>query len=391
MPFYSKDTGNSLPLYGRSIAVYLPNLAGGGAERLHLNLAPYFLAAGMQVTFVLDQKKGSLVEAVPAGIGVHVLGASRQIAALPLLRRYLAQHRPDILLSNIEQANIVALWARRLANVKTRVIVTQHNAFSRQVRRRGLQWRALPVLYRIFLNWTDAIVTVSQGVGDELIRLAGANPAKVTTIHNGVVADDFAARASGRKERHNTATIVAVGRLVEQKDYPTLLRAFARVRRRAKLLILGEGPEDEALRAAAVRLGIAERLEMPGFVADPMPAMAAADVCVLSSKFEGFGNVLAEALACGTSCVSTDCPYGPSEILGKGEFGHLVPVGDVTALAAAIEAAIDTPFDPESLKQWAMQFSVSRCAAKYLDLFTRTLGIERLAKPSLEPLGSISQ
>ena len=365
-------------LAGRSLVLYLPDLSGGGTERLLVGLAPAFLEAGLTVTFLLDRQRGMLLETVPDGVGIVELGAHRQIAAIPRLVRYLRKAEPDLLLTSMEHASVVAVGAQALAGVRTRIVVSQHNALSKQAAQRGVKYAILPSLFRLALPRAAAIVAVSEGVADDLAERARLPRRKVEVIYNGAIRPDFD-RVLGQPldvEWPETGPVVlAVGRLVPQKDHATLLRAVALLAqtRSIQLVILGEGPLRADLEALSHELGIAERVRLPGFAPNPLPAMSRADVVALSSKFEGFGLVLAESLACGTPVVSTDCPYGPAEILGNGEFGTLVPVGEPAALAAALEATLDTPHDRAALTAQGRSFSVERCAASYLELFERIL------------------
>jgi glycosyltransferase involved in cell wall biosynthesis len=356
------------------IAIYLPDLSGGGAERLHVQLVSVFRDHGLAPRFLLDRRAGVLLDVVPPGCPVDSLDASRQISALPRLIRYLRTHRPDVLIANMEHMNVMAVLARRLARVPTRIIVTQHNAFSEQVKRPSWKWRMLPALYRAIVPRADAIVAVSAGVADDLAQQAGLDRNNIRVIHNGVVNDDFDVRA-GEEPDHpwfaeGAPVIVGMGRMVAQKDFATLIRAFAMIAPagKARLILLGDGPQREELTALIGTLGIDDRVSLPGFVANPLPWLRRASLFVLSSRFEGFGNVLAEALACGTPVVSTDCPYGPSEILDGGRFGGLVPVGDVEAMAGGIAAALGERPDRKRLRERGLSFSIRRCASDYEDV-----------------------
>ena len=204
---------------------------------------------------------------------------------------------------------------------------------------------------------------------------------RVTTIHNPV--DVQAVKEKSRAPLSHPwlgpgspPVILGAGKLKTQKDFATLLRAFARVRaaRPAHMIVLGEGEERRKLEKLARKLGIAAHTVLPGFVDNPFAWMARASVFVLSSAWEGFSNVLVEALACGCSVVSTDCPSGPAEILDAGAYGTLVPVGDDRALADAILAAMRSPRDPERLRSRAAAFSVDAAAGRYLEVLLSLCG-----------------
>lgn len=362
-------------LKGRSLAIYMPDLSGGGLERLQLDLTPLFIAAGLEVTFLLGTARGALLTQVPAEARVVPLNAARQLRALLPIVRYLRRARPAILVVHTEHAAIICLWARVIARSSTRVIVCQHNTASAQSQRARWQFRILLVLFRLFLGWADRIVAVSAGVADDLVASCGVARERIAVIYNGVVGSDFARKCAAPAAHPwfgaGVPVIVAAGRLVEQKDFATLITAFAAVARErdVRLVLLGEGPLRASLTELAHSLGIAERIDMPGFHANPLPYLREAALVVLSSRFEGFGMVLAEALACGTPVVSTDCPHGPAEILDHGRYGRLAPVGDPAALAQAILATLNAPPLRETLASRGQTFSIRASAAHYLDLF----------------------
>lgn len=365
-----------------AIAIYLPDLSGGGAEKLQINLAQYFLAEGHKVEFVLDRAEGALLPAVPSGASVVGLGSRRVLQSLPRLARYLRQNKPDILLANLNHNNLIALWAGAVARTGTKIIVCQHSVLSGETIRLGGKHRFVPFLYRLFLPWADAVVAVSRGMAGDMAALTKFPLRKITVIYNGVVTTDFDVKAAMPvvhpwfgDPANDIPVFVAVGRLVEQKDFPCLLRGLAKViaHRPARLIILGEGPLRPELTELAARLGIAQSVELAGYHSNPLPFMRKADGVVLSSLYEGFAIVLAEALACGTRVVSTDCPEGPAEILENGVYGDLVPVGDPAALAEAMMRCLQTPRDAAKLRQRGRDFSVAACGHTYLELFRRVL------------------
>jgi glycosyltransferase involved in cell wall biosynthesis len=238
-----------------------------------------------------------------------------------------------------------------------------------------LRDRVLPRMVRATYPSAEAIVAVSEGVARALSEVVRLPAERITVIHNPTIGPDVADRCAAPVahpwfEPETAPVIVAVGRLTEQKDFATLLGAFAllRARRDARLLILGEGEERPALTALATQLGIAGDVAMPGFVPDPYPYLARAALFVLSSAWEGLPNSLIEALAAGCPVASTDCPSGPREILAGGRYGALVPVRDPRALAAAMLAALVAPVDRSSLRARAADFSVDRIAEQYLEV-----------------------
>lgn len=358
------------------ISVLVPDLRPGGAERVSVNLANAFVRAGFSVTIVLMRNQGLLRADLDPEIRILDLGATRPRYVLIPLIRLLRKERPAAVVANMWPLTVLAVLARRLARIRCRLMVVEHTTWS--VARLTQRWQTrlmIKAAMRIFLPGADAVVAVSKGAAADLERFAGLPKGVVQTIYNPVVTnqvltplvlDDYAPGwcADGY------ARVLAVGTLKPVKDFPTLLRAFARLRESvpAKLLILGEGDERKRLEALADSLGIADSIEMPGFVADTRPFYSAADLFVLSSEAEGFGNVIVESLEQGVAVVSTDCPSGPREILDDGKYGTLVPIGDVDVLAEAMEDALGRDHDVQGLKRRAQDFSVEKAADAYLDL-----------------------
>jgi glycosyltransferase involved in cell wall biosynthesis len=257
------------------------------------------------------------------------------------------------------------------------LVISEHINLSQSVQaafnRRKWRYRFLPPLLARTYPWAEAIIAVSTGVADDLSTLAEIPRERILTIYNPVVTPDLEEKSRALCDHPwfapgSPPVLLAVGRFTGQKDLPTLLRAFARVRRMrpVRLLLLGEGEERTKLEALVRELGVAADVALPGFVLNPFPYMARAAVLVLSSLHEGLAMVVIEALACGCPVVSTDCPSGPAEILEGGRYGALVPVGDVEAMAKAIHAALDGTHDPELLKTRAAEFSLERAAERYL-------------------------
>ncbi len=392
---------------------YLSGFDAGGTEKVTLLNANALADRGCKIDLLVCNADGPLVNQVSTNVNITCLTAaplwqarsyaiaadptgfgrllrpvllpkkpSRTLPYLPALARFLQRNVPAVLLSAMAPLNIETLLARRLANVPTRVVISEHSNLSHDIASaRPKDWRRknLAALLRRTYLWANAIVTVSNGVGDDLAAYAGIPRERITTIYNPVVTSELFEKAREVLdhpwfEPGAPPVVLGVGRLARQKDFPTLLQAFARLRteRQVRLMILGQAnnhrttAERQAeLMALAAKLGIADDVALPGFVHNPYAYMAHAAVFVLSSRFEGLPTVLIEALACGLPVVSTDCPNGPAEILDNGKYGSLVPVGDDVALAKAIGATLDASPDRNQLRTRALLFTVNRAVEKY--------------------------
>jgi glycosyltransferase involved in cell wall biosynthesis len=337
----------------KHIAIFLPALWGGGAERVMLDLGEGLSTKGFFVDLVLAQAEGACLSEIPASLRMVELNARhrtglRTLASLPALVRYLRREHPDVLLTGLH-ANIVALWARRIASFPLKVVITEHNTFSQQNQLLPAWYGRLMVhLIRRFYPWADGIVAVSEGAADDLAKIAKIPRHRIHAIYNPIITPRLRAKVRENLEHSwfepgQPPVVLAIGRLTTQKDFGILIQAFSRIRRMrsAKLLILGEGEKRPELEALVRQLNLEQDVSMPGFIPNPYPFMARASLFVLSSRWEGLPTVLVEALYCGVPIVATDCPSGPREILREGQYGRLVPVGDVDALARSIDASLD--------------------------------------------------
>jgi glycosyltransferase involved in cell wall biosynthesis len=345
-----------------------------------VNLASGLEAQGQQVEFVLVRAEGQFLADVPVGVTIIDLEARRAIFALPALIRYLRTQHPDVLLTALDNASVIAVLAKYLSHVTTQVVVSVHAPLS------WTHGRANSIFGKIFkwlIQWSypraSAVVAVSEGVRHDLVRNFGLDRHKVHTIYNPIIDTRLQEMGSQVPDHRwfgpqQVPVILAVGRLSVEKDYPTLIRAFYLVRqqRPARLLILGEGDEKARLQALVSELGLAQDVELVGFTANPYAFMKQVSCYALPSTFEGFGNVLVEALAMGCRVVSTNCPGGPAEILNGGEFGHMVPVGDSAAMATALLETLEDDHRPSSsppLMAHLQKFEVQNVAGKYAALF----------------------
>ncbi len=367
------------------LAILISFSGAGGVERMVLNLVEEFVHRGYRVDLLLIRAEGEHLRELPEGVNVVRLGVQHTLASVRPLARWLREHRPPVLLVAKDRAGRAALWARRLSGVDTRIAIRLGTNLSAALAGRG--WlkritRTLPM--RWSYRMAERVIAVSRGVAEDTARVTGLPPERISVAHNPVITPRLLALAEEPVEHPwlgdpEAPVILGAGRLTRQKDFPTLIRAFAQARatRPCRLIILGDGGQRNELLALAAELGVAGDLDLPGFAANPYAWMRAADLFVLSSRWEGSPNVLTEAMACGTPVVSTDCPSGPRETLQDGRFGPLVPMGDAAALGQAILDTLAHPPGGEVMRAAVADFAVARSADEYLDI----LGLPRASKP----------
>lgn len=359
------------------ISIMLPDLRGGGAERVAVNLANGFVRRGYLVDMVLLSAHGEFLSDLHPGVNVVELSVDRARWAIFPLIKYMRQARPTAVLACMWPLTILALLARILARANTRLVVAEHTTWSRSelLNRPTVGWQIRKSMHWLFPK-AEGVVAVSKGAAEDLAQFARLDSKRITTIYNPVVGPaSFPANepllplgwwvGSHRK-------LLAVGTLKLIKDYETLLNALSLLRQRVdvRLLILGEGECRPALETQIRQLGLEACVFMPGFVKNLLPYYKQADLFVLSSTGEGLPTVVIEALNAGTPVVSTDCPSGPREILCDGQFGLLVPMRDPQALAKAMEQALLSTHDEAELKARAQDFSIDKAVDRYLELLT---------------------
>lgn len=402
------------------IAILSPSLAGGGAERNTLRIAAELIRCGHEVDLVLKRLLCDYPGEAPPGLRLLYLmepdaaDAAEAHRALPVtpeplvpvpypfrvrfprlslapalswrqlpslsagnspqwaaaIAAYLDRERPDALLAMQLPSVVAASVAVRAARRRLKVVGTVNSAVAtgrpRCLRRAR---RSYPFL--------DAAVAVSRGLADELTEAVGVPPDRVHTIHDPVLSANLVPD-SRRPARHDwldrpgPPVVLAAGTLKESKDFSTLLAAFAELvaQRAVRLVVLGKGPLLSRLRSEAEALGIAGHVDFPGFVRNIYAWMAKASLFVLPSRNEGLSGVLIQALACGCPAVSTDCPFGPAEILEDGRWGELVPVGDAKALSEAMARTLDHPPPSGALRERASAFGVDQAITRYEELLT---------------------
>jgi len=366
------------------IAFFLPALDGGGAERVFVTLANSLVNHGYQVDFVLASTRGAFLSALDPKIKRFDLGKKNVISSFFGLGRYLRAQRPAVIISALSNANAAAIAANRLFFPSCKTIITQHLNWSQVLtnnptRKERVVYQLSKYLYPL----ATRIVAVSTGIADEIRRMKNVDPQKTLCIYNPVVTPEML-ELSQQPPTHpwlsqkSELVLLGVGRLVEQKDFETLIRGFYQVQMQiaCKLIILGEGPERQKLENLISALGLTEKISLPGFLPNPYACMSHANLFVLSSRFEGLPTVMIEALACGTPVVATDCVSGPAEILEGGTYGPLVPIGDIQALAQGILNCLRNPPHPEMLKKRAQLYSVENATQAYANLIEQLINAE---------------
>ena len=365
------------------IAVFFATSGRSGVDRLLINLLPELVRQGYAVDLLHVRGHGPDPDALTPDVRVVDLGASHALSALPGLVRYLRRERPDTLFSGKDRINRVAFLARRLAGVPLRQVFRYGTTPSVALPRRRwpervLQARSLPRLYRR----ADRVLTPSEGVRADLVACYGVPGDRVRALPSPVLPESLLTTEQSRPDHPwfdagEPPVVLGVGELSRRKDFATLVRAFARLRseREARLVLVGQGGEHGHLAALARELGVAEDMDLVGFQANPYPFMAHASVLALSSRWEGLGFVLVEAMALGTPVVATDCPSGPRELLDEGRIGPLVPVGDSTALADALAGVLEAPPDMQALRRAAAPYGITAASSAYAaELTSRAAG-----------------
>ncbi|HTU65156.1 MAG TPA: glycosyltransferase [Steroidobacteraceae bacterium] len=354
------------------LVLFLPSLVAGGAERVFVDLANEFARQGHAVDLALAAAEGPFLSEVSRAVRVVDLRAGGVLRSLRPLARHLRRERPAAILSGLEHANIVSVAARRWSFTRTRVVVSTRGVPTMLGIEAGASSRTVLAVARVSYRLADAVIANSHGVADDMSRHLRLPRGRIQVIYNPLDLPTIEARAAADVAHPFAAPgapplVLAVGRFSPLKDFSTLLRAFAalRSRRDGRLVILGDGVERAALEALARELGVAADFALPGFDANPFAWMRRAAVFVSSSLSEGCPNALMQALACGTPVVTTDAVGGSAEIVEGGRWGRVVPVGDVAAMAAAIEATLGERTHPDGRAR-AADFSLPQVARQYL-------------------------
>lgn len=357
----------------KRLGVLISFSGDGGVERMVANLCAEF-AKHVQVDLLAIRAQGGHVERIPPTVNVRHLKAQHAWTSVPEIARYLREVRPDALLVAKDRAGRAALKAKRRAGVDTPVWIRLGTNLSAALERKDAfsRWLRVAPMRRLYPRATG-VVAVSEGVKLDTQRVTGLPAERIVVIRNPVITSRLAEQAAEPIPHpwlsdKLVPVVIGMGRLTRQKDFPTLLRAFAALQPdiHSRLILLGEGKDRPLLEQLAAELGVTDNVLFAGFQSNPYAWLAHADLFVLSSAWEGSPNALTEALALGVPSVSTDCPSGPREILDNGRFGSLVGVGDVAAMSAAMRQTLQAPLSPDSLRAAVDEYRAEISARRYL-------------------------
>jgi len=359
------------------LALFMPSVRGGGAERVMVTLASEFAAKGYLVDLVLTKAEGPYLNEVPETVNIVDLKASRVLFSLFGLILYLRREKPVALLSTIIHTNVIAVIAKMISRVSIRVVLRESNTVSYNVgKHKNIGEKIMLFLVRRFYPLADQVIAVSNGVATDLMREIGLSENMLTIIYSPVITPSIFEKSEEEFnhpwfEKDQPPVVLGVGRLSQQKGFDVLIKAVIKVREvvSVRLIILGEGSDRNKLEILIKDNGLENEVSLPGFVQNPFPYMKNSAVFVLSSRWEGLPNVLIQAMACGTAVISTNCPSGPDEILESGKWGDIVNVDNVTELAESLRKVIERGdrINCKNIKNYCVQqFGVDVVSNEYL-------------------------
>jgi glycosyltransferase involved in cell wall biosynthesis len=363
-----------MPVAKPLIAVFVATSGHSGVDRLIGHLVPAIARRGFPVDVLKIRGHGPHLPKLPSGVRLIDLGTKHVYSSFSALVNYMNHYRPRVMLTDKDRVNRTSLLARRWSRAPLQLVVSSGTTISIDLANRGrferwLQKYSMRYLY----PWADNIIVTSKGVADDMAAYTGLARGLINVIPCPVVPEELFNRRIPPPDHpwfqtNEPPVILGVGELGPRKDFATLLSAFAKLRKNqpCRLVIIGKGKERNRLLTAAKQLGVIEDIDLPGFIPDPYPYMAHAGLLAMTSRWEGLGFVLIEALAVGTPVVSTMCPSGPSEILADGRYGHLVPVGDVDALALALHDTLMKPLPAQILREAARPYEIENSTTAYL-------------------------
>lgn len=369
----------------KHILFLMGSMAGGGAERATIEILKHLDPVHYQLSLALFRLNGEYIEAIPQHVQVIDLSGHNGRHNLPRriwsIRQMAVAHRPDVIISSVKGPNCDLMRASPFLSKNCRLVITEQNNTRLQLEYDGEKKlsKIKKFQVRFLYSLAHRVIAVSQGIKEDLAYNFGIPDHRIVVIQNPVdierVQKSAKAACAGSSRHNEIKKITAVGRLVPQKGFDDLLRAFALVRKQvpSTLTILGQGPLREALEHQIKYLGLDQHVKMPGFVQRPWSFMAKSDLCISSSRWEGFPLTLLEMLAAGAPVIATDCDYGPREIIEHGKNGLLVPVGDVKQMAEhMVELLSNEPMRrslAEAGKKYVQAFDSRVIAVRYAEFF----------------------
>lgn len=356
------------------ISFILPDLKGGGAQKMVVNLANWFASEGCTTDLILFNATGTYLGMISPEVNIVDLKKNRAVYAVFELSRYLKKNSPDVVFSAMSYVNIIAIVSKLIVRSKSIMVISERNSITKSLDNLGIFGRSLwkALIYHIY-PLSNHIVSISKGLEDDLRTfLPHISEDFVETIYNPVVTGVF-------EEKYNEdvpcffprdckVKLITSGRFVDQKDYPTLINAFHSYHSRqpsSHLAILGVGELEQDMKELTNTLGIENNVTFLGFVDNPLSYMKQADIFIVTPAWEGFCNVIVEALYCGLNIVTTDCPSGPREILDNGKYGVLAKVGDVEGVSSSIDACMREANSPQTQKSRALDFHVNKIGSQF--------------------------
>jgi glycosyltransferase involved in cell wall biosynthesis len=357
------------------LTIFMPSLNIGGAEIVVIRLIEGLSVRGVRINLILATKSGELRQYIPEEINIIDFSCSRTVYSLYKLVKYLKKNKPKKLLSHLHRANRIVVLANILSGMKSELYLVNHSTLSSVLDSLPIYKKLLKIAsYKILYRYATKIIHVSEGAARDFEKELKMKEGSVKVIYNPIVTDNMINSYNSTIVPHiwfknkNIPVILSAGGFRKVKGYDVLIEAFYLLQKRveAKLILLGDGDLRQELENKVRLLKLTQKVYMPGYVNNVYDYMKHAPVFVLSSRREALPTVLVEAMACGCSIVSTDCPNGPAEILENGKYGYLVPVNDPNALSDAIEYVLNTPYSSSELIKRANDFSVKKSIDKYL-------------------------
>ncbi len=360
-----------------SFTILVRGFDGGGAQRDAVLLAGGLADLGCETTILTLQPEGPLRDLVGRGVKIESAGVRQLRSALAAFRGYFAARGPGHVVMSSEAAqNVVAAFAHASLPSARRCRLLLREVASPSIARRTdpyrqnrLAYRVAPLAYRL----ADRVVTLTHGAAEDLVTGFRIPREQIAVMSSNAVLD---AKTIGRldafdgEQGREAGLIAMIGRLSPEKDHAAAIEAMALLPRSvgARLVIVGEGELRPLLTQRIAALGLGDRVRLIGYDADPFKWLMQAELCLSTSQFEGLGNVIIEALACGTPVIATDCPFGPREILEGGRFGRLVPVGDSALIAEAISQTLGVTVDRQPLRSRSSHFTAAAAAQNLMNI-----------------------